>query len=157
MKSYPGEYSESIEGARVRGVTEYVADVGNECDNPGGVSALICAVFSEIFVRLIMLLICSFCCFRCSLLVHHAGLLYSHLSPRCLHALHWPFPSSHFFLRSRHVKQPTVDNDSVLIFTVISGTYLTAISDASWCCHWLLAMIAWEHLLMQLCLCLLRL
>ena len=112
MKSFSGEKGESIEGARVCGVTEYVADVGNECDSPGGVSALICAVFSEIFVLFMMLLICSFCCFRCSLLVHQAGRLYSHLSPRCLHALHWPFPSSHFFLRSRHVKQPTNESET---------------------------------------------
>ena len=49
----------------MRGVTEYVAEVGKECDNPGGVSAPICAAdFSDILVRLIMFLMFSFCCFR---------------------------------------------------------------------------------------------
>lgn len=35
------------------------------------------------------------------------GRLYSHFSLRFLQALHKGFPSSHFFLRSRHVKQPS--------------------------------------------------
>lgn len=90
-------------------MSEYVADVGNECDRPGGVSApveSICEVFSDSFVRFILFLMLSFCNFRCSLLLHHIGLLYSHFNPRCLHALHCPFPSSHFFRRKRQVKQP---------------------------------------------------
>ena len=88
--SYSLEYCESTDGARVRGVTEYVAEVGRECESPGGVSAPIgiCADFSDSFVRLIIPLIVSFCCLRCSLLLHHNGLLYSHFSPKCLHALH---------------------------------------------------------------------
>ena len=65
-----------------------------------------CDVFSFSFVRLMMFLITSFCCLRCSLLLHHIGRLYSHFNPRCLQARHEGFPSSHFFLRRRHVKHP---------------------------------------------------
>ena len=44
-------------------MSEYVAEVGNECDNPGGLSTApdpICVDFSESFVRLMMFLIVSF-------------------------------------------------------------------------------------------------
>lgn len=62
--------------------------------------------FSDSLVRLMMFLISSFCFLLWSLLLHHIGLLYSQVRPRCLQALHLGLPSSHFFLRNRHVKQP---------------------------------------------------
>jgi hypothetical protein len=65
-----------------------------------------CAVFSFNFVRLMMFLMTSFWFFLCSLLLHHTGLLYSHLRPRCLQARHEFLPSSHFLRRRRHVKHP---------------------------------------------------
>lgn len=91
--------------------SEKVSDVGTECDSSGGdcLAQLDCRDedFSAVFVFLIMFLISSFCLRRISLLLHHSGLLYSQHRPRCLHALHFGLPSSHFFRRSRHVKHPT--------------------------------------------------
>ena len=75
------EKLESIEADRVRSiVSEYVADVGNECDKPGGVWTLgvitwFVVVFSESFLRLIIILILSFCHLLWSPLLHHIGLL----------------------------------------------------------------------------------
>lgn len=60
-------------------------------------------VFSVSFFRLMIILMLSFCSRRWSLLLHHMGLLYSHRSPRCLHAVQDGEPSSHFFRRSLHV------------------------------------------------------
>lgn len=53
-----------------------------------------------------MFFIRSFWFLRCSLLLHHIGRLYSQESPKCLQALHPGLPSSHFFRRNLHVKQP---------------------------------------------------
>jgi hypothetical protein len=71
--------------------------------------------FSVSFVRLMMFLIFSFCCLRCSLLLHHIGRLYSHFNPRCLQALHPGFPSSHFFLRNLHVKHPVRERRCIFV------------------------------------------
>lgn len=75
------EKLESIEADLVRSmVSEYVADVGNECNSPGGVCMLgvmrlFVVVFSESFLRLIIILILSFCHLLWSPLLHHIGLL----------------------------------------------------------------------------------
>src|SRR5690242_122651 len=91
--------------------SENVSVVCIEWQRLGGVLVLIptpCAVFSFNFVRLMMFLMTSFWFLLCSLLLHHTGLLYSHLRPRCLQARHEFFPSSHFFRRRRHVKHPAM-------------------------------------------------
>jgi len=69
-----------MEADRVRSIeSENVADVGSECDSPGGVSALgvmTCdEVFSVSFLRLMIILMLSFCHRLCSPLLHHIGLL----------------------------------------------------------------------------------
>ena len=110
MKS-KSDNCESIDADRVRSKgSEKVAEVGSECDKPGGVSEPgvmtwfeVEVVFSVSFFRLMIILILSFWTRRWSLLLHHMGLLYSHRSPRCLQAVQAGEPSSHFFLRSLHV------------------------------------------------------
>jgi hypothetical protein len=83
------------------------------------------------FVCLMMFFILSFCCRRCSLLLHHIGLLYSQQSPRCLQALQPGLPSSHFFRRNLHVKQPVLQV-SKLSHPCIGGiTHLSANVGAS--------------------------
>lgn len=109
--------------------------MGKEWVRPGGESAE-SFDFSESLVLLMIFLITSFCFFRWSLLLHHSGLLYSHFSPRCLHALQHGFPSSHFFLRSRQVKQPdrvsVVPESYTLARQLPKLPYLNVISCASW-------------------------
>lgn len=73
------------------------------------------AAFSESFVRLMMFLMISFCCRRCSLLLHHIGRLYSHFNPKCLQALQLGLPSSHFFRRNLHVKQPVLQLSATVL------------------------------------------
>jgi len=114
LKSYSDMF-ESIEPARVLSrESENVAEVGNECESPGGVSepgvmtwVIVVVVevvpFSESFLRLMIFLMFSFWFLRSSLLLHHIGLLYSQRSPRCLQAVQDGVPSSHFFLRRRQV------------------------------------------------------
>lgn len=79
LKSKSSEKEDSIDPERVRSIeSEKVADVGSECDRPGGVSApggRICDVFSESFLRLMIILMLSFCQRRESPLLHHMGLL----------------------------------------------------------------------------------
>lgn len=53
-----------------------------------------------------MFFILSFWFLRCSLLLHHIGRLYSQDNPKCRQALQPGLPSSHFFRRNLHVKQP---------------------------------------------------
>ena len=54
----------------------------------------------------------SLCWRRCSLLLHHIGLLYSHLRPRWRQALQAALPSSHFLRRKRQVKHPRLGSVS---------------------------------------------
>ncbi len=81
--------------------------MGSECDRPGGEPAMdvwmVPDVFSDSFLRLMIILMSSLCFLRASLLLHHMGRLYSHWRPRCLHAVHVGVPSSHFFRRSLQV------------------------------------------------------
>ncbi len=116
LKLKPKCESMEPERARSRG-SEKVADVGSECDRPGGEPTDVwiecvcvwgfapcgCVDFSASFLRLMIILMSSFCFLRASLLLHHIGRLYSHARPRCLHAVHMGVPSSHFFLRNLHV------------------------------------------------------
>ena len=98
--------------------SEKVSDVGWEWHRLGGVFALRetpWAVFSLSLVRLMMFFIISFWFRRCSLLLHHMGRLYSHLSPRCLHARQDGLPSSHFLRRRRQVKQPVRERRCILV------------------------------------------
>ena len=73
---------ESIEADLLRSSgSEKVADVGSECERPGGVLIevwMVCEDFSESFFFLMIILISSLCLLRKSLLLHHIGLLYSH-------------------------------------------------------------------------------
>lgn len=107
LKLKPPDIWESIEADRLRSrESEYVADVGSECERSGGEFTelwMVCAFFSSSFLRLMMTLISSLCLRLSSLLLHHCGRLYSHWSPRCLHAVHRGVPSSHFFRRNRQV------------------------------------------------------
>lgn len=64
--------------------------------------------FSITLVFRIFSLIISFCRLRSSVLFHHIGRAYSHSTQRLMQALQAGRPSSHFFLRSRQVKQPDI-------------------------------------------------
>lgn len=86
-----------------------MAEVGSECDRPGGGLKDVwraCDDFSASFLRLMMFLMSSLCWRRSSLLLHHSGRLYSHCRPRWRQAAHVGEPSSHFFLLSLQVKHP---------------------------------------------------
>lgn len=62
--------------------------------------------FSLTLVCRIFDLMRSFWICRCSILPHHNGRLYSHFTQRLIQFWQAGWPSSHFFLRTRHVKQP---------------------------------------------------
>lgn len=55
----------------------------------------------------------SFCALRCSMLAHQSGRLYSHFTHKLVQAPQAGWPSSHFFLRNRHVKQPLWNDELV--------------------------------------------
>lgn len=102
LKSKAEEKWESVDPDRPRssGSETVVAEVGSECESPGGVVMfvwMVCEDFVESFFVLMMALISSLRCLRLSLLLHQFGRLYSHPSPRCLHAEQLGSPSSHFF------------------------------------------------------------
>ena len=118
-----GEKWESMEAALVReNISECVSDVGSEWHKLGGVfmlavtaaaAAAACACAwaccegrCSILVFLMISLIISLCCFLRSGCCHQPGRLYSQSTPRCLQARQTGLDSSHFFRRSRHVKQP---------------------------------------------------
>lgn len=77
-------------------------------------------VFSVVLVRLIIPLIKSFCFLRVSLLLHHVGRLYSQSRPRFRQALHRGLSSEHFFLLSRHVKQPIINQSNAYLTVELS-------------------------------------
>lgn len=85
--------------------------------------------FSLVLVRLMMPLMTSFCFLLVSLLLHQLGRLYSHSSPRFLHALQRGFSSEHFFRLNRHVKHP--DLDLLCIFELFGDVSLP---DVCVCC-----------------------
>lgn len=109
-----------------------IADVGSECVRLGGelltVAWRACddAVFSAIFLRLMMFLMSSLCCRRASLLLHHMDRLYSYCRPRCLQAVHMGAPLSHFFLLSLHVKHPVLDLQCICVLVLASPPPLPA-------------------------------
>lgn len=110
--------------------SENVSEVGREWQRLGGVLALIvtpCEVFSLSLVRLMMFLMISFWARLCSLLLHHIGLLYSHLRPKCLQARHEDFPSSHFFLRRRHVKHPVLERRCIFVAACFAALAVFAV------------------------------
>lgn len=112
LKSNSPENWESIDPPRVlEKPSEKVSAVNVEWHKLGGVFVDngTCEAFSLSLVRLMMFFILSFWFRRCSLLLHHIGLLYSQERPKCLQALQPGLPSSHFFRRNRHVKQPVRD------------------------------------------------
>jgi len=75
----------------------------------GGIFEVCCSVAFSVLFRLVIPLIRSFCFLRVSLLLHQIGRLYSHSRPRLRQASQRGLSSEHFFLLSRHVKQPITD------------------------------------------------